>query len=171
MNAPAPEGRIGATAIGERRRGGGPVDALRLLGWSLAVLAVAGWLALVEVFWLPLRVGGVPVPVSVLAAVTGNLLLVAAARRLSGSRLVAVLPAVTWLGVAVAGAMRRPEGDLLITGGDAATQLVNLAFLLLGVLAAAFAVGRVLGEPGRPAPRERPGISPAGAGSGSGGAR
>ena len=42
--------------------------------------------------------------------------------------------------------IRRPEGDLLITGGGA-TGVVNLAFLLLGVLAAAFAVGRVLGGP------------------------
>ncbi len=63
----------------------------------------AAWLALVEVFWLPLRVGGVLVPVSVVAAVVGNLMLVALALRLSGSRLVAVLPALTWLVVAVGG--------------------------------------------------------------------
>jgi hypothetical protein len=36
---------------------------------------------------LPLRVSGVPVPVSVVAAVVGNLLLVALAARLTGSRL------------------------------------------------------------------------------------
>jgi hypothetical protein len=141
------------------------VSALRPLGWSLAAVLVSAWLAVVEVLWLPLRVGGVPVPVSVLGAVVGNLLLTASARRLSGSRAVAVLPAVVWLAVAVGGAVRRPEGDLLITGGDGATQVVNLAFLLLGVVSAAFGVGRVLGEPRRPA------VSPAGAGSGSGGAR
>jgi hypothetical protein len=138
------------------------VTALRLLGWAVLTVAVAGWLTIVEVFWLPLRVAGVPVPVSVLAAVAGNLLLVAAARRMSGSRAVAVLPALVWLAVALAGAMRRPEGDLLITGGDAATQVVNLGFLLLGVVAAAFAVGRALGTPV---------VRPPGAGSGSGGAR
>ncbi len=138
------------------------MTALRLLGWAVLTVAVAGWLTIVEVFWLPLRVAGVPVPVSVLAAVAGNLLLVAAARRLSGSRAVAVLPALVWLAVALAGAMRRPEGDLLITGGDAATQVVNLGFLLLGVVAAAFAVGRALGTPV---------VRPPGAGSGSGGAR
>jgi hypothetical protein len=139
------------------------MSGLRLLGSALLAVGVAGWLALVEVFWLPWRVGGIPVPVSVAAAVVGNLLLVAAARRLSGSRVVALLPAVVWLVVAIRGAMRRPEGDLLITGGDAVTQLVNLGFLLLGVVAAAFAVGRVLGEP--------PAVSRSGAGSGSGGAR
>ncbi|WP_138735612.1 hypothetical protein [Modestobacter excelsi] len=135
--------------------------ALHLLGWAVAAVAVAAWLALVEVFWLPWRLGGVPVPVSLLAAVAGNLLLVGAARRVSGSRLVAVLPAVAWLVIALAATMRRPEGDLLLPGGDAVTSAVNLGFLLLGVLAAAFAVGRVLGAP----------VSPPGAGSGSGGAR
>jgi hypothetical protein len=112
------------------------------------VVAVAAWLAVVQVFWLPLRVDGVLVPVSVVAAVAGNLLLVDGAHRLSGSRLVAVLPAATWLAVSVPAAVRRPEGDLLITGGGA-LGYVNLAFLLCGVVAAAFAVGRVLAAPRR----------------------
>ena len=138
--------------------------ALQLLGWAVTAVVVAAWLALVEVFWLPWRVGGVPVPVSVLAAVVGNVLLVGAARRLSGSRLVAVLPALVWLGIALAASMRRPEGDLLLPGGDAVTSTVNLGFLLLGVVAAAFAVGRTLASP---AAR----VTPPDAGSGSGGAR
>ncbi len=135
--------------------------ALRLVGWAALAVLVAAWLALVEVLWLPWRLGGVPVPVSLAAAVAGNLLLVGAARRLSGSRLVAVLPAVVWLVIALGATMRRPEGDLLLPGGDAVTSTLNLGFLLLGVLAAAFAVGRVLGAP----------VSPSGVGSGSGGAR
>ena len=135
--------------------------ALHLLGWAVAAVVVAAWLALVEVFWLPWRLGGVPVPVSLPAAVAGNLLLVTAAWRLSGSRLVAVLPAVVWLVIALGATMRRPEGDLLLPGGDALTSTLVLAFLLLGVLAAAFAVGRVLSAP----------VSSPGAGSGSGGAR
>ncbi|MGY1689467.1 hypothetical protein [Geodermatophilus sp. SYSU D01105] len=133
---------------------------IRRTGAALLVAAVAGWLALVEVFWLPLRVAGVPVPVSVVAAVAGNLLLVPLAARLTGSRVAAALPALVWLTVAVAGSIRRPEGDLLITGGGFA-GFVNLAFLLLGVVAAAFAVGRVLAAP----------VSRARTGSGSGGAR
>ena len=137
--------------------------ALALLGWGVLAVLVAGWLAAVEVFWLPWRVGGVPVPVSVLAAAAGNLLLVSGTHRLSRSRLVAVLPAAVWLGVVLLAAQRRPEGDLLITGGDGATSLVNTAFLLLGVLGAAFAAGRVL--------IATPGVSRRAAGSGSGGAR
>jgi hypothetical protein len=117
--------------------------------WGLTALVVAAWLTLAEVFWLPLRVGGVLVPVSVVVAVVGNLLLPTAALRLSGSRLVAVLAVVPWLVVAVAAMVRRPEGDLVMSGSEA-LGAVNLAFLMLGVLAAAFSVGRVLGGPRRP---------------------
>ena len=119
------------------------------VSWGLIALLVAAWLALAEVFWLPLRVGGVLVPVSVVVAVVGNLLLPTAALRLSGSRLVAVLAVVPWLVVAVAAMVRRPEGDLVMSGSEA-LGAVNLAFLMLGVLAAAFSVGRVLGGPRRP---------------------
>jgi hypothetical protein len=132
---------------------------LALLGWALAAVVASGWLALVEVFWLPLRVGEVLVPVSVVAAVAGNLLLVRWAHRCSGSRVVAVLPAVVWLVVALAASQRRPEGDLVITGSGF-TGVVGIAFLLLGVVAAAFAVGRVLGSPRR-AGRDREEAQPA----------
>jgi len=139
------------------------------LGWGLIAAVVAGWLALVEVFWLPLRVGGLLVPLSLVAAVVGNLLLPAAALRFSGSRLVAVLPAVIWLVVAVGAMVRRPEGDLVMTGAGA-SGVVNLAFLLFGVLAAAFSVGRVLGTRRPPVrPDDVPARDPAG--SGTGGAR
>jgi hypothetical protein len=128
---------------------------------GLLVVVLAAWLALVEVFWLPLRVGGLLVPLSPAAAVAGNLILVGVAHRLTGSRVAATLPALTWLTVAVAASIRRPEGDLVITGGGAA-GVVNLAFLLLGVVAAAFAVGRVMAAPP---------LSGARGGSGTGGAR
>lgn len=115
-------------------------------GWAVLAVLAAAWLALVEVFWLPLRVGGVLFPLSVVAAVAGNLLLVRLAYRLSGSRVVAVLPALVWLVVALAAMVRRPEGDLVLvgTGGLGA---VGMAFLLCGVVAAAFASARVLGTP------------------------
>ncbi len=124
------------------------VRALDLAGWALTVVVVAGWLALVEVLWLPWRVWGVLIPLSIAVAVVGNLLLPALALRLSGSRAVAVLPAVTWAIVALAAMTRRPEGDLLLAG-TGALGVLSLAFLLFGVLAAAFAAGRVLGS--RPA--------------------
>ena len=116
-----------------------------LAGWSVLAVAVAAWLSIVEVLWLPLRVGGVLVPVSVAAALLGNPVLVFLAFRVSRSRAVAVLPAAVWVVVALAASSRRPEGDLLILGGGA-TGAVNLAFLLLGIVSAAFAVARVLGR-------------------------
>lgn len=144
------------------------MKAARLVGWSVAAVVVAGWLTVVEILWLPLRVGGVLVPVSVLAAVVGNLVLVDGVHRLSRSRVVAALPAVVWVVLALGASQQRPEGDLLIVGGGAAGW-VNLAFLLLGVVSAAFAVGRVVSPRRRRPPpaeeRQRP------AGSGSGGAR
>jgi len=137
------------------------------VGGGALVVVLAVWMALVEVFWLPLRIGGVLVPLSVVAAVAANLLLPRFAVRLSGSRVVAGLTGVAWLVVVVAGMIRRPEGDLLITGGGT-TGVINLGFLMCGVLAAAFAVGHALGGP-RPAVRREP--VPERAGSGSGGAR
>ena len=78
-------GRTGGAGLGGRPvRRPARMRALRLVGWAALAVLVAAWLALVEVFWLPWRLGGVPVPVSLPAAVAGNLLLVGAARRLSG---------------------------------------------------------------------------------------
>lgn len=141
-----------------------------LAGWGVLAVVVACWLTLVEIFWLPLRIGDVLVPVSVVAAVVGNLMLVAGAYRVSGSRVVGVLPAVVWVVLALFASQQRPEGDLLIIGGGA-TGYVNLAFLLLGVVAAAFAVSRVVAGPRRRRPRQVPQEHQPPAGSGSGGAR
>ncbi|MGY2065504.1 hypothetical protein [Blastococcus sp. SYSU DS0619] len=136
------------------------------VAWGVCAVLVSAWLALVEIFWLPLRLGGVLVPVSVAAAVVGNVLLVRAAFRLSGSRAVAALPAVTWLVVVIGAMVRRPEGDLLLGAGGALGGL-TLAFLLLGVLAGALAAGRALGAPPRAVTPAVPGPS----GRRTGGAR
>jgi hypothetical protein len=129
---------------------------LRTAGGSLAAVVVSAWLAIVEVFWLPLRIGGVLLPLSVVGAVVGNLVIGAGARRLAGSGTAAVLAAVTWLVVVVAAMIPRSEGDLLIVGaGD--TGIGNIVFLMAGVVSAAYATGRALAT-GR-------------AGSGTGGAR
>lgn len=143
---------------------------LVLLLWAVVAVVAAAWLALVEVFWLPLRAGTTLVPVSVVVAVLGNVLVVEGAHRLSGSRAVAVLPAMTWLVVAFGASFRRPEGDLVILGGSQDLGVLGLVFLLCGVVAAAVAVGRVLARPRRPGgPLSAAAADPAG--SGSGGAR
>jgi hypothetical protein len=142
--------------------------ALQLTVWSVLAISVAGWLAVVEVLWLPLRVGGVLVPVSVVAAVVGNLVLAELVLQWSRSRTAALLPAFTWVGVALAASTRRAEGDLLVIGSGG-LGAVGLAFLGLGVVAAAVGVGRAMAY--RP-PWSGGRISGSGrAGSGSGGAR
>ncbi|WP_029431667.1 DUF6113 family protein [Blastococcus sp. URHD0036] len=116
-------------------------------GGVLAVL-LAAWFAVLEVFWLPLQFGSVPVPLSIPVAVAVNLLLVTGTHRLTGSRAAAVLPAVVWLVVVLPASQQRAEGDVLLIG-----DWRGLAFLLFGVLGASLAVGRVLGAPGMPAGR------------------
>ena len=115
---------------------------MRAVAGGLVAVVVAAWFAVLEVLWLPLRIGGFAVPVSIPVAVAVNLLLVTWTHRLTGSRLAAVLPAVVWLVVVLPASQRRPEGDLLILGNTR-----GLVFLLCGVLAAAVALGRVLGTP------------------------
>ncbi len=139
------------------------MSALRLAGWALLAVLVSAWLVVVQVLWLPLRIGPVPVPLSLLAAVAGNLLLPAWVHRWSGSRVVALLPVLVWAVVAIGASVRRPEGDLLISGATTATQAVGLGFLLVGVVAGSFSVGRLLSRP-----VARPAAAPAGRGSGAG---
>jgi len=115
---------------------------LRLLG-GLFVLLLAALCAILEVFYLPLRVGSIPVPISVAAAVAGNVAFTRVMYVLSGSVWPSLLPGALWLAVIARSAIARPEGDLLITDGGSSTGLamINLSFLLLGSLALAFAVG------------------------------
>lgn len=114
----------------------------RLLGGVVVLVLAAVW-AILEVFYLPSRIGSIPVPLSIAAAVAGNVAFTRAMYAISSSVWAALLPGAVWLGVIARSAIARPEGDLLITGGSAATgsSLLNLTFLLLGSLALAFSVG------------------------------
>ena len=146
--------------------------ALVLGAWAVLGVVLAAWLAVVEVFWLPLRVGALLVPVSVVAAIAGNLLLIELVHRRTGSRVGALLPPATWVVVAVAASLRRPEGDLLLVGSGG-LGFVGIAFLLGGFVAAAVGVGRVLARPRPPVsvPVSAPAAAPGPSGSGSGDAR
>lgn len=114
-----------------------------------AVLILAGMATVLEVFYLPLRAGQLIMPLSVLVAVVLNVAFTRAMYALSGSVLVSLLPGAVWLAVIARAATARPEGDLLITDGSSSTALavVNLAFLLLGVLALIYAVATVRRRP------------------------
>ena len=104
-----------------------------------AVYALVLLLSLLTALWgsflVPLRVGGVPVPVAVVLAVVANLVLGTQAGRLYG-RTGAALPGVVWFAIAGTLQARRPEGDLIVVG-----TLTGYAFLLLGSIATAVPVG------------------------------
>jgi hypothetical protein len=97
----------------------------------VVVLLLTVLLALWGAFLVPLRVGGVPVPVSWVIAVGGNVGVAVMGARLLGHRGAAV-PGLLWLALAATLAARRSEGDLIVAG-----TLVGLGFLLLGALASA----------------------------------
>ncbi|MGH3737219.1 MAG: hypothetical protein ACRDT6_16620 [Micromonosporaceae bacterium] len=118
----------------------------RLIGIAGMVLVTVTSVlsAVVEAFFVPLRLGGVRVPVVLLAAVVCNLALPWLGWWLSRSRLAIALPPLAWFVVTVVLAGGTAEGDVVLAGNDG----VALGLLLLGSVAAAagayFALLRVV---------------------------
>lgn len=110
--------------------------------WATAlVLLLTVLLALWGAFLVPLRVGGTLVPVSLLIAVVGNVLVGRAASRLAGST-GALLTGVLWVGLTLVLSSRRAEGDVVVPGST-----VGMGFLLAGALASAVAYGAAVLRP------------------------
>ncbi len=111
--------------------------AFRILG---AVVALWGsvLLAIIEAFLVPLRLGGVRLPVSLLLAIVGNLAFIWFARYTTGSKLLALLPGLAWFVVTIVLSSQTSEGDTVLLGGD----WMPLALLLFG--AGSVAVGAYL---------------------------
>jgi hypothetical protein len=108
--------------------------ALRVLG-ALVAMSGAFVTAVFEVFLAPLRVGTVRLPLSLLLAVVGNLVLVWYTYRVTEKRAAVALPALVWIVVMVRASGRTTEGDLLLTGDN----WVGLLTILGGTVA--FAAG------------------------------
>jgi hypothetical protein len=110
---------------------------------SLAVRVAAGvlisafsvGLALIEAFLVPLRVSTVPLPICVLLAVAGNVVLTKLAVRQTGSIACGVLQPALWLIVIVVLSLPRAEGDLIVPG-----SATGLVFLFAGAVAGAYGV-------------------------------
>jgi hypothetical protein len=102
-------------------------------GVLVSVFAVG--LALVEAFLVPLRVGTVPLPICVLLAVAGNVVLTKLAVRQTGSIVCGLLQPVLWLVVIVVLSVPRAEGDLIVPG-----SATGLVFLFAGAVAGAYGV-------------------------------
>jgi len=112
--------------------------------WTGGVLVSLGAVqaAVLEALYVPLRIGRVVLPVSVLAAIVLNAFLPRLMYAATGSRPTAALPIIAWLAVVIVLALPRPEGDVVMPG-----TWVGLAMLFLGAAAAAWGVSRVMSLP------------------------
>ena len=105
----------------------------------LVLLVGAVLLAAVELLYLPLRIGAVPVPITILLAAVTTPWLVRSAARLGGGGVVAASPLVTWVvGVLVLG-VAGPGGDVLLPA-----DWRSLVLLGGGMFPGAVALGRAL---------------------------
>jgi hypothetical protein len=106
-------------------------------GWATVALlcGCAVISALLELLFVPLYVGSVLVPVVVVAALVGNVVLPRWGFAATGRAAGAVLPVLCWLVVVLGLTMyQRPEGDIFVLGGNA-QQWAFYALLLVGAAA------------------------------------
>lgn len=121
---------------------------LRVCGGFVAVVA-AVTTALAEIFFAPLRVGGVLIGASVLVAVVANVALVRFTAAVAGARW-AVVPALIWLTLMIAASFRREEGDILL-----ANNWVGIGTIFAGSLAFAGAAAKLIIASAPPPPGRR----------------
>ncbi|HVF18817.1 MAG TPA: DUF6113 family protein [Mycobacteriales bacterium] len=106
----------------------------------LVVLALLAYVSFLLAVFGAFLVPSTPVPgvsAGVLLAVVGNYVLGVAGRRAVDATVGAVLPALVWLVSALTLASGRREGDVVLTSSGG-----SMAFLLLGAMAYAVAIGR-----------------------------
>lgn len=118
-------------------------------GGIALLCGVAVLSALLEVLLIPLRVGTVLIPVTILFALAGNLILPRAARVFVDTSAAMVSTFLAWLLPAlILSLLPRPEGDVLVPGGGG-EQWVFYGVLLGGAVAGTVTI--VLhGAPRRP---------------------
>jgi hypothetical protein len=121
--------------------------AARILGFVIALL-LAAVSAAYEAFLTPLYWGSTRLPVSLVAAVVGNLALVYFTYVVTGRRLAAVGPALVWVAVMVTAASRSSEGDLVLTDNN----WVGIGTMMAGSVAFAVAGYRLVITSVKPPP-------------------
>jgi hypothetical protein len=98
------------------------------------VLAIDGVLSAVAgAFFLPLRIGSVPFPISALISGLVNAALVWAALQITSAPRLAALPLWCWL-LTVAGVSFGGPGDDIVFGGVGIMQYAPLLFIVAGAL-------------------------------------
>jgi len=100
----------------------------------LGLLAIDGVLSAVAgAFFLPLRIGSVPFPISALLSGLVNAALVWAALQCTSAPRLAALPLWCWL-LTVAGLAFGGPGDSIVFGGVGIMQYAPLLFIVVGAL-------------------------------------
>jgi hypothetical protein len=108
----------------------------------LALLAIDGVLsAVAAAFFLPLRIGSVPFPISALLSGLVNAALVWAALQWTSTPRVAALPLWCWL-LTVAGLTFGGPGDDIVFGGVGIMEYAPLVLIVLGALPPALLLWR-----------------------------
>jgi hypothetical protein len=108
----------------------------------LALLAIDGVLsAVAAAFFLPLRIGPVPFPISALISGLVNAALVWVALEWTSSPRVAALPLWCWL-LTVAGLTFGGPGDDIVFGGVGIAEYAPLLLIALGALPPAYVLWR-----------------------------
>jgi hypothetical protein len=125
--------------------------AIRVLGFVVALL-LAGLSAAFEAYLTPLYWDTTRLPVSMLAAVLGNVVLLYFTFFVTGRRIAGVGPALVWVVVMVAASSRTDEGDLVLTDNN----WVGIGTMLAGSAAFAAVGYRMVLTASRPRPEPRP---------------
>ena len=108
----------------------------------LALLAIDGVLsAVAAAFFLPLRIGSVPFPISAPLSGLVNAALVWAALQWTSAPRVAALPLWCWL-LTVAGLTFGGPGDDILFGGVGVMEYAPLLLIVLGALPPAYVLWR-----------------------------
>lgn len=114
----------------------------RLRFFLLALLAVDGVLsAVAAIFFLPLRVGAVPLPISALLSGLLNAALVWAGLQCTSIPRLAALPLWTWLATVVLFSVIGP-GEDIVFGGAGIMEFGPVLLVALGALPAAWLLTR-----------------------------
>jgi len=98
-------------------------------------------LAAVELLFLPLRIGVVPFPITILLAAVSTPWLVRNAAALSGSRAAAAVPLVAWVVALLAFGIGGPGGDVLLPA-----DWRSMVLLAAGIFPGAVQLGRALAK-------------------------
>jgi hypothetical protein len=121
---------------------------LVLVATAVLTFLLSVWAA----FLVPLRIGTVPVPVSLVLLASVLVLGVLAGR--SAGWPGALLLALLWAGITVPLALRRPEGDLVVQGYYG-SSLVGVLYLFGGFVGWAAVISRAVHRTSPPAPAGR----------------